>query len=345
MKRHSLNFIMTLSVLMINIVSGCLTLLLIYFLHHWKIFAFLRLPQATLISSIVIGTVLSAIVYHRFLRPIERLIRATKKVKAGDFTVRTDPAHAVGAMSDLIESFNDMTEGLSSVEMLKSDFINTFSHEFKTPIVSIRGFAKQLQRQDLSEEQRKEYLDIIIRQSDRLAKMSTNVLLLSRYENEQTVKEQKNVAIDETIRECILLLRKDWEAKSIEWNLSLSPICLRSDPAMLEQLFLNLLSNAVKFSNPCGTVSVSCTESEGNISISIRDEGEGIDETSKARIFEKFYQSDTSRAREGNGLGLSIVKRIVELSKGTIRVISEEGKGCEFIVTLPQTSTATSTPA
>lgn len=335
MKFGSLRFTMTLTVLLINTVSALLTMLLILLLGQWQPLNFLMLPQAALISSLIIGTILSAVIYQWVLRPIDTLIRMTKQVSRGDFTVRADPKGSVGSVSELVASFNRMTEELGSVEMLKSDFINTFSHEFKTPIVSIRGFVKQLKRSDLSEKEREEYLDIILKESERLTTMSTNVLLLSRFENEQILSISRPFSLDEQLRDCILMLEKSWDAKQIEWDLELSTVTLRSDPAVIEHIWLNLLSNAIKFSPIHGKITVCCAEENGFAAVTVRDEGIGMTQEVADHIFEKFYQGDPSHSRQGNGLGLSIVKRITELAKGEISVVSEIGRGSTFRVLLP----------
>lgn len=335
MKFRSLQFVMTLSVWLINIASGAMTMILILLFSRWQPLSFLKLPQVALISSILIGTLISAIYYHRVFKPVDNLIAMTEKVREGNYQVRADPKEAIGNISELLSSFNRMAEQLGSVEMLKSDFINTFSHEFKTPIVSIRGFAKQLKKSNLPEKERQEYIDIIIAESERLATMSTNVLHLSRFENELEIGECADFSLDEQLRSCILMLEKAWESKRIEWELSLDPITVCSNRTVIEHIWINLFSNAVKFSPDGSKIEVSCQADGASAIVTIRDYGEGMSAQTIARIFEKFYQGDTSHAREGNGLGLSIVKRIVELANGEITVISEVGRGTTFRVLLP----------
>jgi signal transduction histidine kinase len=336
MKKRSLRFVMTVSVLMINTASAVLTIMLIWMLGRFRLFAFLLLPQAALVSSIVIGTVISAIVYHRVLKPIDRLILLTQRIKKGDFSARSDPSQAIGNISELVTSFNSMAEELGSVEMLKSDFINTFSHEFKTPIISIRGFARQLKRTDLSDSEREEYIDIIIHESERLTQMSTNVLLLSRFENEQTIHNTVDFSLDEQLRTCILILEKSWEAKEIVWNLELEKATLHSNPSVIEHIWINLLSNAIKFSPAGSEITVQCSAEEGRVAVTVSDRGEGMTPETLNRIFDKFYQGDASHSGEGNGLGLSIVKRIVTLANGEISVTSTPGQGTAFRVVLPR---------
>ena len=228
-----------------------------------------------------------------------------------------------------------MTDELGSTEMFRNDFINNFSHEFKTPIVSIRGFAKQLQNDDLSEEQRREYIDIIVNESDRLASMSSNILLLTKFENQQMVTDKTEFYLDEQIRKCILLLEKDWAKKNIEFDIDLNEIRYYSNEEMLSHVWLNILNNAIKFTPEKGTVTVKCYHDSSNITVKIIDNGIGMDDKTQRHIFDKFYQGDASHTSIGNGLGLPLAKRVVTLCGGKISVKSQMGKGTTFIVRLP----------
>ena len=244
------------------------------------------------------------------LRPMDDLVHAMHAVSQGDFSV-------------------------GSLELFRKDFINNFSHEFKTPIVSIRGFAKQLEREDLTEEQRKEYLDIIVSESDRLANMASNVLLLSKLENQTIVTDREDYRLDEQLRRCVLLLEKQWSEKDLELDLELEEVVYRGNEEMMNHVWVNLLNNAVKFSPAGGTLRVRLRR-EGNEAVcTVGDEGPGMDGDTRRRIFEKFYQGDTAHATEGNGLGLSLVKRIVDLCGGSIEVDSAPGRGSAFTVRLP----------
>lgn len=294
------------------------------------------LTLAMLIMSIAIGTVLAFAVSKRFLKPMDDLIEANKRVAAGDFSVRVDEEKShVGEMYDLLHSFNTMAGELQGIELYRSDFINNFSHEFKTPIISIRGFARQLKNQSLTEEQRQEYLNIIIDESEKLCNMSGNVLQLSKLENQTMVSNKTIFALDEQIRNCILLLERQWSKKQIHFELSLPPLSICNNADMLSQVWTNLISNAIKFVETDGTVGIRGKSADGMVEIQVFDNGCGMSRETAEHIFEKFYQGDTSHAKEGNGLGLSIVKRIVQLCGGTIRVSSKEQLGTTFTVQLP----------
>lgn len=280
-------------------------------------------------------TTLAAGMGRSKLKPINDLVVAMRHVSQGDFDVRVECGDVSGDMGRLVRSFNDMASELGGLEMFRKDFINNFSHEFKTPIVSIQGFARQLERDDLTDAQRREYLDIIVSESDRLANMSGNVLLLSKLENQTIVTDRTHFRLDEQLRKCILLMEKQWSNKELELDIDLNEINFYGNEEMLQHVWLNLLSNAVKFSPQGGTLGVSLIVEDGQAVARVRDTGSGMDEATRRRIFEKFYQGDTAHACEGNGLGLSLVKRIVDLCEGTIEVDSAPGQGSTFTVRLP----------
>ncbi len=294
---------------------------------------------ATLVASAVIGTVLSAMVSRRFLLPLQEMIYATDKISKGDFKVQIkedfDEATEVGMLQ---RSFNHMARELDGIEMFRKDFINNFSHEFKTPIVSVRGFAHQLQSGGLTEEETKEYIDIIASESDRLAKMATNVLLLSKLENQQIVTDKAPFDLDEQIRTCILLLEKQWEEKEIELEVDLDPVTFCFNEDMLSEVWINLVGNAIKFTPSGGKISCTLRKFEQEIRAVISDTGKGMSQEEMSHIFEKFYQGDQSHNGEGNGIGLTIVSRILELCDGKILVDSHPGQGSVFTVILPLSS-------
>jgi len=269
------------------------------------------------------------------LRPMNDLVHAMHAVSQGDFSVRVDAENVPGDMGELASSFNDMATELGSLELFRKDFINNFSHEFKTPIVSIRGFAKQLERNDLTDEQRREYLDIIVSESDRLANMASNVLLLSKLENQTIVTDKASYALDEQLRRAILLLEKQWTEKSLEPDVELEEITFFGNEEMMNHVWVNLLGNAIKFSPEGAPLTVRLRRQGGEAVCEIRDAGPGMDEATRQRVFEKFYQGDTAHATEGNGLGLSLVKRIVDLCQGSVTVTSAPGHGSTFTVRLP----------
>lgn len=340
-RRHigSLRIALTLFVFLIMTVSGviaaCVFLLARRFGMIPPAHMATIIPIMMIVGSVLLGTFLSALVGSKFLRPVRRLSQALDAVSKGDFSVRVPVSRGPEELVALQESFNHMAEDLSGIEMFRNDFIDSFSHEFKTPIVSIRGFARQLARGSLSEEQRQEYLDIIVRESERLSRLSTNVLLLSRLENQKIVTNKTEFYLDEQIRGCILLLEKQWSEKEIEFYLDMEEVSYRTNEELLSQVWVNLLGNAVKFSKPGGTVEVICTHADRSVVVSIADHGMGMDEETLRHAFEKFYQGDASRASEGNGIGLSIVRRICELCGGSVTVSSAPGEGTRFTVVLP----------
>ena len=287
-----------------------------------------------LVISVVVGTVVSFIISRVPLKPLRRVIDAINRLAAGDFSPRL---HFSGSNSftELSTSFNRMAEELGSIEMLRSDFVDSFSHEFKTPIVSIKGFAEELKHDDLAPEQRQEYLDIIIHESSRLAQLATNVLNLSRVEKQAILASRAKFDLTEQVRRCILLFESKWEQRGLKLTIELDEVTLEGDEELLSQVWLNLIDNAVKFTPEGGSVEIRLQQRQDDAVFLIRDDGYGISEEAQRHIFDKFYQGDPSRSVAGNGQGLSIAKRIVTLHEGTIRCKSEEGAGTEFTVELP----------
>ncbi len=285
---------------------------------------------------IAVGVLLAIPVTRMVIKPIQDLNNAIEKVAEGDFEVKLDIKKGPREIVEILESFNRMVDELRENEMFKRDFINNFSHEFKTPIVSIRGFAKQLENDNgLDEERKKEYISIIAAEAERLSNMSNNVLLLSKLENLQYMSNESEISLDEQLRKCIILLERQWSAKNLNLNIELDKINYICDDEMLCQMWINLISNAIKFTNEGGTVSISCKKIENGIKVVISDTGVGMDGITIERAFEKFYQADPSRATRGNGLGLPLVKRIAELCGAEITVDSQKGVGTAFEIILP----------
>ena len=272
----------------------------------------------------------------RMARPITKLSEATKKVAGGDFTVRL-PVKRQDELGQLMENFNLMAEELQSIEYLQKDFIGNVSHEFKTPIASIQGFATLLKSPQTTDEERKEYTDIILKESQRLSRLSQNLLRLSKLEYQQRLTEVSPFSLDEQLRQIVLLLEPEWTQKCIVWDLRLESTIVQGDSELMQQVWINLLGNAIKFSPAGGEIHLSLYTSD-MIKVKIRDHGEGMDENTQTHIFERFYQGDTSHAHEGNGLGLPLAKRIIDLHGGTIRVKSTPGEGTTFTVELARGS-------
>ena len=296
--------------------------------------------MVTLISSLLactmIGTAVAAFFTKWVLLPLNEMIHAIKRISKGDFKVQIQETfHERSDFGILQRSFNHMASDLDGIEMFRNDFINNFSHEFKTPIVSIQGFAHQLKAGGLTPEEEQEYIRIISDEADRLAKMSTNILLLSKLENQAIVTDKTEFWLDEQIRTCLVLLEKQWGPKDIELNLELDEVKYYFNENMLSQVWLNLFGNAIKFTPEGGTLTCTLSADSKQVTVSIRDTGIGMSRDTIRHIFDKFYQGDTSHTGDGNGIGLNIVSRILYLCGGTISVESEVGSGSVFTVTLP----------
>lgn len=291
------------------------------------------------VASIIIGALLAFVAANAFLKPLSELVKATKRVTNGDYTIRLQSdmwtRYTVKELKELIADFNEMTEELQNTELFRNDFISSFSHEFKTPLVSIRGFARELYEGDLTEEQRREFTKIILDETEYLSVLSQNTLLMTSLENREIVTDKTRFSLDEQLRSCMLSLEPQWSEKNIEIDMeSLDEVDFFWNEHLLSQVWYNLFGNAVKFTEAGGTIRVECRKNDDEIVVTVADNGCGIPETALPHIFDKFYQADSSHATKGNGLGLSLVKRIVELCGGSISVFSKVGEGTEFVVKL-----------
>jgi signal transduction histidine kinase len=282
---------------------------------------------------LILGQTLTAFLSKRTLQPIRRVIEATHKVAKGNFDVKVD-IKGISELEALSKSFNKMTDELASIETMKRDFIDNFSHEFKTPIVSIRGFAKLLRQGELTREEEVEYLDIIISESERLAALSTQVLNLAKYETVEIIAEKSEYRLDEQIRKAILLLEPKWDEKDLQLQVNLEEVLFYGNEDFTHQIWINLIDNAIKFSHQGGALDISLEQAEERLKITIRDEGLGMDDHTKAHLFEKFYRADQSHQSPGNGIGLAIVDRLLKLMGGEILVESEIGIGTRIVVLL-----------
>ena len=286
------------------------------------------------IASFAIGCSITPLILRVPLAPVNRLVSSMQKLASGHFEERVDLGNSL-PMKALSDSFNTLASELQNTEMLRSDFINSLSHEFKTPIVSIRGFARILKRDDLPEAQRRAYLDIIEDESSRLAALATNLLNLNKLEKQQILTDVRSFNLSEQVRKCVLMLEKNWSRKELEVCAEFDEYTIHANPDLLGQVWLNLLDNAVKFSPQGGPVSIAIGQDGGTLRVSVTNRGPCITPEQQKRIFDRFYQADPSRSQEGTGVGLSIVKKIVELHRGEIRVESST-EGTTFTVLLPQ---------
>ena len=284
-----------------------------------------------MVMSIVFGLVLSFAYSAVMVKASKPYLEALQRIAECDFSARIEDS-SVFADFGIAQNFNNMAEQLESVETLREGFISDFSHEFKTPIVSIAGFAKLLKDPTLTAEQRNEYLDVIIDESDRLVGLSESVLMLNRLDTQVIVNEP--YCLDEQIRQCVLSFDRQFREKNINLELNLDEMVIDSNSKLLHQVWINLLSNALKFTPEGGTIEVACMQKEGRAEVTVKDSGCGMSADVMKNIFNKFYQGDKSHTTAGNGLGLSIVKKIVELLNGSITVSSEIGKGSAFTITL-----------
>ncbi|WP_258525470.1 cell wall metabolism sensor histidine kinase WalK [Paenibacillus sp. YN15] len=289
-----------------------------------------------MVSSILIGTGITAMVGRKILAPITDLSEAAKEVAKGNFKVRLKKeTHRVRALGEMAANFNKMVHELNGIETLRNDFIANVSHEFKTPIAAIEGYAALMQDEDLTAEERREYSRLIIESTRQLSSLSANMLKLSKLENQEFVLEKHEFDLDEQIRHALLLLEVQWSEKMLNLDIALDNVRFYGNEDLLMQVWLNLLGNAIKFSDEGGEIAVYLSAGPSSVQVRIADTGIGMNAVVLEHIFEKFYQGDKSRAGEGNGLGLALVKRIVDLCGGEIGVESEPGAGSVFTVTLP----------
>ncbi len=286
------------------------------------------------LNTTVISVILMRISIKKMLQPIQQLTEATKKVASGDFHVKLETKRE-DEIAELTKNFNEMVTDLGSIECLQKEFIDNVSHEIKTPISSIQGFAELLEDDKLSKEERKEYSSIIKEETNRLLNLSTNMLKLSKLQNQNKITQKEQIDIAEQIRKAISLLEPKWSEKEIVFNISMEEKYFYGDEDLIFQVWVNIIENAIKFSKQHGKIDISLKEKENWIEIKIEDYGRGMDEEEKKKIFTRFYQIDKSHSGQGSGLGLAIVKRIVELSKGTIEVESQKDIGTTITIRLP----------
>lgn len=297
-----------------------------------------RIPILLLaLASLLLGTVIALYVGRLIVRPVQNISEAFDELSAGNFDVKVSENEKLREIREMAQHFNTMTYDLSHIETLRSDFVANVSHEFKTPIAAIEGYATLLQNRSLSPEKHDHYVEKILENSRRLSNLSGNVLTLSKLENQEIVSGKSEFRLDEQLRQCILLLESKWTEKNIEFDMELSKINYYGSEPLLSQVWVNILDNAIKHSPVGGIIHIGIRQTDNLLIVTITDHGDGMPEEVQKHIFEKFYQGDSSHKAAGNGLGLALVKRIVELCKGTIEVESAPGNGATFSVALPKT--------
>lgn len=270
-------------------------------------------------------------------KPTQEISNATKTIAQGDFSVRLIPKSIYGKYDEydeIRENINKMASELEKSEMLKTDFISNISHELKTPLAIIQNYATLMQEPNIDEAERQEYAKTLLEASKRLTNLVTDILKLSKLENQNITPEKEEIRLEDSLAEAIIHFEELIEKKELELDVNLSEKTIVSIPSYLDIIWNNLISNAIKFTEKGGKISVSLRNAGEKAVIKISDTGCGISKEIGMRIFDKFYQGDTSHSQEGNGLGLALVKRIIDIIGGEISVESEVGKGSTFTIIL-----------
>lgn len=340
-KRSKFNygFIFSSAAFIGSLLSTALALAVVWLLNR-RFGVWLGIPYTirVLLISILSGAAIAVGLSKIFVSPMMKLGDAMRKVAGGDFSVRLDCSSRIRDVREVYGSFNTMVKELGNTETLQTDFVSNVSHEFKTPINAIEGYASLLQDSQLTDEQKNAYIDKIIFNTRRLSDLVGNILLLSKVNNQTISLKAITFRLDEQVRQSILALESKWEKKEIEFDIDLDEIEYTGYENLLSHVWLNLIDNAVKFSPQNGQIRIRLKQLDGSVTFSIWDNGLPIPEADIDRIFNKFYQGDNSHASEGNGLGLALVRKIVAAAHGTINVTSSEDAGTEFVVALPNSS-------
>ena len=283
-----------------------------------------------------VAAILLCLWYLRYKKRGEdaaKIREASDKISRGDYEI---------SLGKLVSDYKKIGEAIETVALTlrraeeeKDDFINDFSHELKTPIVSIRGFAKLIAKGNISDEEAKEYLSFIVSESDRLVDLTASTLMLDRIQSNRLEVVEREFDLSELLRKSILTLQPEWEKKNIEIDADFGECTVKSNDELLSRVFINVLDNAIKYSRENGKVGVYVTESDEKISVTIADNGIGMDEETKRRMFDKYFRADKSRNTRGNGLGLATVKKIAELLELKIKVDSKTDKGTKFTIEIP----------
>lgn len=340
-KRSKFNygFIFSSAALVGSLLSTALAMFIVWLLNR-RFGVWLGMPYTirVLLISILSGAAIAVGLSKIFVSPMMKLGDAMRKVAGGDFSVRLDCSSRIRDVREVYGSFNTMVKELGNTETLQTDFVSNVSHEFKTPINAIEGYASLLQDSQLTDEQKNTYIDKIIFNTRRLSDLVGNILLLSKVNNQTISLKASTFRLDEQVRQSILALESKWEKKEIEFDIDLDEIEYTGFENLLSHVWLNLIDNAVKFSLQNGQIRIRLKQLDGSVTFSIWDNGLPILEADIDRIFNKFYQGDNFHASEGNGLGLALVRKIVAAAHGTINVTSSEDAGTEFVVALPSSS-------
>ncbi|MED0936710.1 envelope stress sensor histidine kinase HitS [Bacillus mobilis] len=308
-------------------------------IHVSSFVAFLISDMVGFVFIVLMWTLFGILMRPKRQAMIWTIIEPIQKIAKGDFSVKIrNEERYDGEIGVLVKSINDMTDELNAMEKMRQEFVSNVSHEIQSPLTSIKGFARALQDDNLSEEKRKHYLTIIETETTRLSKLSQNLLKLTLLESEEYTPERVTYRLDQQLKQIVLNSEPLWAEKEIELELNLEKVHITADQESMSQVWINLIHNSIKFTPSGGTITIQLQEHEKVVEVRIRDSGIGISEKQKQHIFERFYKADSSRNRAygGSGLGLAIVKKVLDLHQGEIKVESEEGNGAEFIVCIPK---------
>lgn len=289
-------------------------------------------------NSVFLGFVFTVVDYIRRLilikRPVKKILAATQRITHGDFSARIAPMH-IGEYNKVVDDLNRMAQELSSIETLRTDFISNVSHELKTPLAVLQNYGVLLEQPDLPEKKRIEYAKSITRVTKHLSELITNILRLNKLENQNTYPTVKACNLSEMLCECLIDFENSWEEKNLDIEINIqNDVTICTDPELLTLVWSNLFSNAIKFTPEGGRIDVSMKADSRFVTVTVSDTGCGMDEVTIKHIFDKFYQGDTSHSSKGNGLGLALVKRVIDLLNGEILVESTPGEGSTFTVKL-----------
>jgi signal transduction histidine kinase len=292
----------------------------------------------TFFNSLFLGIAFTLVDFIRrkilVQRPVKKIHEFTEKLTHGDFKAQLKPIR-IGEYNKVVADLNQMAEELSSIETLRTDFVSNVSHELKTPLSVLQNYGALLEEPNLPEEKRLEYAKTINRVTKHLSELITNILKLNKLESQKITPSFRKCNVSETLCECLITFESEWDIKNLEIYADIEEdVYIRSDPEMLMIIWANLFSNALKFTPEGGKINVNLKKNGNNVSVSVSDTGCGMDEKTMERIFDKFYQGDTSHSEKGNGLGLALVKRVIDMLGGEITVESAPNEGSSFTVNL-----------
>ena len=289
----------------------------------------------TLIYTIIIASTMTVFLMRHMLRPMEKLTKAAQEVTNGNFDVRVSESGRPDEIGRLERNFNKMIKELKGNLYLRKDFINSISHEFRTPLAAIAAYSKLLKSKSITDEERVEYADIILKESTRLTGLTSSILRLTKLEGQAIPENTREFSLDEQLRQVIMLMETEWSRKNIEMDIDMDECRICTEEELLRQVWQNLISNAVKFTGEGGTIRIILRHMDKGIIVRVTDNGIGMAEETMQKVFDQFYQGEPLSHGEGNGLGLTIVKKILDICGGKISVASKKGEGSTFTVELP----------